>query len=123
MSYNHLCPVCQGPIHISHISAHCEIPIRSNGWAVMVTQKNSGGSESFTCPKCQCTVPAGWVYKGDRDIAITEKEAVSLMKRWGAGKENSNGKEKDDRSDPGVPADGEVPGETPARSKPRRKRR
>jgi hypothetical protein len=57
----------------------CEMPIRENGWSVMATHRNTGGSEHFTCPKCLVTVPAEWVYKNQ-----SLKEALELMKGWGA---------------------------------------
>jgi hypothetical protein len=45
----------------------------------MATQRNTGGSEHFSCVKCQVTVPAEWVYKNQ-----SQKEASELMRGWGA---------------------------------------
>lgn len=80
MTYNDKCPVCNGPVTIVGFTVReCSMPIRETGWSVMATQKNTGGSEHFTCSKCEVTVPAEWVYKNQ-----SQKEATELMKSWGA---------------------------------------
>jgi len=77
--FNHLCPVCEGPIHIIRFGGTCNVPIKPSGWAIIVTHKISAGSEFFTCPKCQVTVPCLWVYK-----EMPLGEAKRLMNQWGA---------------------------------------
>lgn len=77
-AFNAKCPVCNGPIHITYLSVReCSIPIKETGWAVMATHRNTGGSESFDCLKCQVTVPPAWVY-----MEMSQKEAQSLMSKW-----------------------------------------
>lgn len=80
MTYNDKCPVCNSAVMLVGFTVReCEMPIRENGWAVMATQRNTNGSELFTCLKCQVTVPAEWVYKNQ-----SQKDATELMKGWGA---------------------------------------
>lgn len=82
LEFNEKCPLCDGPIHIVHGSfRNVDIPIRKNGWAVMVTHRHTNGSEGMMCPKCNVTVPAMWIYKQDPD-SITKLQAQALMKSW-----------------------------------------
>lgn len=76
--FNAKCPVCDGLVYITYLSVReCNIQIRETGWAVMATHRNTGGSESFDCPKCLVTVPPSWVYK-----EMSQKEAQGLMQKW-----------------------------------------
>ncbi len=81
LKFNHKCPVCDGPIHVVHGSFQCDIPIRESGWTIMVTPRNTNGTESFSCPKCKVTVPSMWVYKDDID-SMTKKQAEAQMRGW-----------------------------------------
>ncbi len=124
VTFNDKCPSCDGPVNITIFTVRCEAPIRETGWAVMATHRNTNGSEYFSCPKCEVTVPAMWVYK-----EMSQKEAQGLMKGWGANVYSIHNRKplpkdegrpkKDDRevvdsddegrSDQGVQLGGEVP--------------
>jgi hypothetical protein len=80
--FNHLCPLCNGPVHITYLTAKgLSIPIRDNGWAVMVTHKMDVQSESFECQKCQVDIPPMYVI-----CEMSLKDAVAFMKKWQANK-------------------------------------
>ena len=75
------------------MTVSCDMPIRPLGWAVMATHKNTGDSQDFSCPKCGVTVPAMWVYKGDRDT-LTKKQAEQLMISWMPKEKKPRGRNK-----------------------------
>lgn len=74
--FNHKCPACDSTINVVNVRAFCEIPIRENGWAVMVTQRNSRDA-GFSCPKCGI-MPLDWVFK-----MMSKEKAIDMMEKWG----------------------------------------
>ncbi len=78
-TFNNKCPVCGSKIHVINVTVRCDETFAESGWSIKATPENTHGSESFSCPKCEVTIPADWVYKD-----MTEKEAQKLMGKWGA---------------------------------------
>lgn len=78
-TFNNKCPVCGSKIHVINVTVRCDETFSESGWSIKATHENTNGSESFSCPKCEVTIPADWVYKD-----MTEKEAQKLMGKWGA---------------------------------------
>lgn len=78
-AFNNKCPVCGSKVHVINVTVRCDETFAESGWNVKATPENTHGSEMFSCPKCEVTVPADWVYKD-----MTEKEAQKIMAKWGA---------------------------------------